>query len=202
MLSFFSRLPKTGGQLWEKFHYLSNSSLTKVEQDYYRGISRGHSVEIIQALLNNPREDFNYEAYEYACNKNDIYTDFNNLKKVLYLNEEPFDEDGSTLKYGEVSINDFPKYDNFEDLDDIADFKRTFDFVLSKRNYIFYKYGFDWVKAFLAQLNNKEDESSKLKILFKSEEELAENFVYLLESKFGLKSYLEIVKDEQDWMYA
>lgn len=203
MLSFFSRCPNINGQVWESFYSLKDLTLPKIRAEQERGLTRGHTLEIINSLMNNPKEYFNYEAYEYACSKNDLYEAFNNLKKVMYLNEEPFDEEGSTLKYGEVSINRFPFYDEYKEIDCKEDFLRTLRFMLSKRAYIFYKYGFDWVLTILSSLEDNTFQSNRLKTMLKEENgsELLESLSYLLESKIELKPYLECLKDNKDWVY-
>lgn len=203
MLSFFNRQPKLTGQIWENFFYLSKNSLEKVESDYNKGLTRGHTLEIIRTQLNKPKEYFNYEAYEYTCDKNDGFEAKNNLKRVIYINENPINEDGYNVGYGEISINKLPKYTEDDELDLIEDFLRTFEKALSMRSRIFYKYGVDWVKATLMQLKNPEMVSNRLVSLLRSEKEgvFRDCFIYLLESKFELRKQLELVVDNQSWMY-
>lgn len=199
MLSFFSRCPNVSGQVWENFYPLKDLTLEKIRAEEQMGLIRSHSVEIINSMINNPKEYFNYNAYEYTCNKNDSYEAFSNLKKVMYINDNPFDEDGSTLKYGEVSINKLPCYDEMEDLDSLEDFERTLKYALSKRGTIFYSTGLDWVKVVLTSLEGF-NLVEELKTILLTDESFKEALEYLLSSKIACKGYLEIVKDKMDWL--
>ena len=203
VLSFFKRCPDVSGQVWERFYSLYGMSLEKIKNDQESGLVRSHTVEIVNSLMNNPREYFDYDAYEYTCSKNDLYESFNNLKKILYINENPFNEDGSSLKYGEVSINNFKVFDDVDDIQDKDGFKRTLRFMLSKRGYLFYKYGIDWVRAVLRSLEGDKCFGKELGNMLKSEkdEDLDESLVYLLDSKEDLIGCLRAEELKNEWVY-
>lgn len=203
MLTFFDRVKTVSGVVWEKFEYLGNNSINKVESDKNRGITRGHTLEIISSLSKGSGY-FDYESYEFKCNYNDKNNDFNTLKKVQYINFDPMDKDDNNVKYGEISVASLPLYDeSFKHIDKKNDLDRTINYLLSLRKKIFFKYGFDWVRAVVASLENNEVAIELLRgVLENSKEfEFMDNLRYLLESGFEFKDKLNKIINDTNWIY-
>lgn len=203
MLTFFDKVPKISGKMWERFHSIADTSETAVKRDAYFGNKREFIVDMLEYMENHQVDDIDIWGFELSRGKYKRLSDYDNLKKVSYINSTPFENGECTLQYGDVSENRLPYFD--EETDEFVQFDvdKTIEFLVKQRRDFFYKEGFDWVSVVFNALNGEIEAIDRLVEYFipNKFDSRAEDLKYILKKGQSVKEKLEKYTKDTSWIY-
>ena len=174
------------GKVWSLFTGLSSIS---TEEKLYKSkyhCDYSHTLEIVNAALNGTistsDEDFNLEAYENVCKKNDKIAKTKSYETVLYIVDK-IDDEKERENFGDVSSNKLKiKEDPYEDSENVINFSSSLSALLNLRGKYMKTTGVDIVKTLKGSLLGIPESTKLINRLIKKDSVLNEIVVSLCES--------------------
>lgn len=178
----------TLGRIWSLF-----TGLYDVSEEFKTGKSKSycdysHTLEIVNAAISGSLststesiEEFNLEAYECACSKNDKISKIKSADKYLYIVDE-VGEDNENIGFGDISEKKIKSPENdFKDIESKLSFEENMCKLLDIRTNYLRKNGVDLLVILKSALCGIPDAIGELNTISDGNDMLSDIIKSLLE---------------------